>query len=31
MHFDNKKKDTLVVGEGPTQGLNEIEAKYSRS
>ena len=33
MHIDNKKKDILVLGEGPTQGLGDTtitaEAKYS--
>ena len=24
MHVDNKKKDILVLGEGPTQGLDGI-------
>ena len=32
VHIDNKKKDILVLGEGPTQGLDETtitaEAKY---
>ena len=32
-HIDNKCEDLLVVGEGPTQGLDDIkltaEAKYS--
>ena len=32
MHVDIKKKDTLVLGEGPTQGLDDTtitaEAKY---
>ena len=23
MHVDNKRKDTLTLGEGPTQGLND--------
>ena len=23
MHIDNKKKDTLILGSGPTQGLDE--------
>ena len=33
MHFDNNNKKILVLGEGPTQGLDHItitaEAKYS--
>ena len=33
MHVDNKKKDILIVGKGPTQGLDDTtftaEAKYS--
>ena len=33
MHTDNKKKDILVLGERPTQGLDDTmittEAKYS--
>ena len=33
MHTDNKKKDILVLGEGPTQKLDDTtitaEAKYS--
>ena len=33
MHIDNKKKDILVLVEGPTQGLDDTritaEAKYS--
>ena len=33
MHIDNKKKDILVLGKGPTQGLHDTiilaEAKYS--
>ena len=32
VHVDNKGKDILILGEGPTQGLNDItlttEAKY---
>ena len=32
MHVDNKAKDILILGEGPTQGLNDTEltteAKY---
>ena len=32
VHVDNKKKDILVLGEGPTQGLDDTtltaEAKY---
>ena len=32
VHIDNKGKDTLILGEGPTQGLDDItltaEAKY---
>ena len=32
MHIDNKGKDILILGEGPTQGLDDItlsaEAKY---
>ena len=31
MHVDNKEKDILILGEGPTQGLNHpliVEAKY---
>ena len=32
MHVDNKNKDILVLGEGPTQSLDDItitaEAKY---
>ena len=35
MHIDNKKKDILVLGEGPTQELDDTtitaEAKYSIS
>ena len=35
VHVDNKKKDVLVLGEGPTQGLDGItltaEKKYSIS
>ena len=31
-HIDTKGKDTLILGEGPTQGLNDTtlaaEAKY---
>ena len=23
VHVDNKRKDTLTLGEGPTQGLND--------
>ena len=33
MHIDNKKKDILVLGEGPAQGLDDTtvtaEAQYS--
>ena len=32
VHADNKKKDTLILGEGPTQGLEHTltaEKKYS--
>ena len=33
MHIDNKKRNILVFGEGPTQGLDDTtliaEAKYS--
>ena len=33
VHIDNKKKEILVLGKGPTQGLNDIkitgEAEYS--
>ena len=31
VHVDNKEKDILILGEGPTQGLNHpliVEAKY---
>ena len=32
VHFDNKNKDILILGEGPTQGLDDstltAEAKY---
>ena len=32
VHVDNKGKDVLILGEGPTQGLNDTtlttEAKY---
>ena len=31
VHVDNKRKDILILGEGPTQGLNHMltaEAKY---
>ena len=32
VHIDNKNKYTLILGEGPTQGLDDItltsEAKY---
>ena len=32
MHIDNKSKDLLILGEGPTQALNDTiltaEAKY---
>ena len=35
MHIDNKKKDTLIFGKGPTQGLDNIrlkvEAQYSNT
>ena len=27
MHIDNKKKDTLIFGKGPTQGLDNITLK----
>ena len=26
VHIDNKRKDTLILGKGPTQGLNHILA-----
>ena len=33
VHIDNKRKDILIFGEGPTQGLDDTtltaEAKYS--
>ena len=33
VHIDNKKKDILILGKGPTQGLNDttlsVEAQYS--
>ena len=33
MHVDNKEKDTLILGERPTQGLDDTtltaEKKYS--
>ena len=33
VHIDNKKKDILILGEGPTQGLDDTtltaEKKYS--
>ena len=33
MHIDNKKKDILILGEGPTQGFDDTtltaEAKWS--
>ena len=33
IHVDNKKKDILILGEGPTQGLDDTaltaERKYS--
>ena len=33
MHFDNRKKDILVLGEGPKDTLDDtiitVEAKYS--
>ena len=33
VHFDNKKRDILVLGEGPTQGLDDTtltaEKRYS--
>ena len=33
VHVDNKKKDILILGEGPTQGLNDTtltaEKKHS--
>ena len=33
VHVDNKKKDILILGEGPTQGLDDTkltaEKKYS--
>ena len=25
VHFDNKEKDILILGQGPTQGLERIE------
>ena len=32
VHIDNKNKDILILGEGPTQGLNDTtltaEARY---
>ena len=32
VHIDNKRKDILILGEGPTQGLDDttltVEAKY---
>ena len=32
MHIDNKNKDILIIGEGPTQGLDDTvltaETKY---
>ena len=32
VHIDNKRKDILILGEGPTQGLDDTtltaEAKY---
>ena len=31
VHIDNKEKDIVILGEGPTQGLNHpliVEAKY---
>ena len=32
VHIDNKRKDILIIGEGPTQGLDDTtltaEAKY---
>ena len=35
MHTDSKKKDTLIFGKGPTQGLDNItlkvEAQYSNT
>ena len=35
MHIDNKKKDTLIFGKDPTQGLDNIalkvEAQYSNT
>ena len=33
VHIDNKWKDTLILGDGPTQGLDDtrltVEARYS--
>ena len=33
VHIDNKKKDILILGKGPTQGLDDTtitaEAQYS--
>ena len=33
VHIDNKKKDILILGKGPTQGLDDsmltAEAQYS--
>ena len=35
MHIDNKKRDILILGEGPTQGLDDTtltaEAEYSNN
>ena len=35
VHIDNKKKDNLILGKGPTQGLDDTtlsaEAQYSIS
>ena len=35
MHVNNKRKDTLILGEGPTQGLDDTtligETKYFRN
>ena len=27
MHIDNKNKDTLILGEGPTQGLDDTKSR----
>ena len=29
VHVDNRKKDTLILGESPTQGLDDTKEKYS--